>query len=858
MRTPHATRRWPLPAVLLAAMFLATLQGAAWAHKDPPPTGQTPRGFLGTMTLDGDFVHNVGELQLNITNFGVFGSYPPWNWPMSESPSAQWPAGSGVEYLWSAGLWCGARVSGIPRVSTTSAGSWEFRPGIEPVYTVYRTFEGSRGGNRLPSPAADDDNDGLIDEDPLNGLDDDGDGYIDEDFAAISNQMFRCTYRDNLPESYANSPDHQALNIFVVQESYQWENDRVDDFVGVEFKIYNEGEATLEDFYLAFFADPDVGARSLPNNYEDDLVDYANVTTCVRKGAVNLPVTFVMGIAYDKDGDQDTDTPAEGALGIMFMGHTTDASGVTAPERVTLRSWQAFSGNASFEDGGDPVNDDQCYQLMSSETSDKAPTTEKDYRMLVSTGPFLVEGGDSLQFQVAFVVGRYDPVTQNYAGLFENAAQAKLTYDGNWFDLDHNITTGVGGAETLLYNPLEDIEWFNPCDSMAEATLVVKGDRVWVNNDCLFENLANELCNGGATPGDANYFATGVEGKESQVNWLYGSPPPPPNIRIWPTEGKNVVFWDNFSETVPDVSELIYDFEGYRIWRADNWDRPYGSSVENGPATDLWMLLGEFDLANGLGPDTGLEVLRYQPNVDAALVAYYTSALMENPAIESALDLLPPTGYGLAEADTAIAVAKFDLGIPGGKIYYRYEDDRVHTGMHYFYSVTATDHVPVTNQYGQTTSFAEGLTGDPSAGFVYTVPQSASQPGWNYNPDQVYVVPNPATGPWEDPNTGEYTGTLAPWRLNPNNEDPTGVKVEFRHLPAAKCTIRIYSLAGDLVETIVHDATGAIASGDYAATGTAAWDLVSRNGQDVASGVYIFSVEADGFDRKVGKFVIIR
>ena len=34
--------------------------------------------------------------------------------------------------------------------------------------------------------------------------------------------------------------------------------------------------------------------------------------------------------------------------------------------------------------------------------------------------------------------------------------------------------------------------------------------------------------------------------------------------------------------------------------------------------------------------------------------------------------------------------------------------------------------------------------------------------------------------------------------------------------------------------------------------------LVSRNGQDVASGVYVFSVEADGFDRKVGKFIVIR
>lgn len=832
--------RW-LAAALCLLIALPVL-----AHQDPDPSDGYPRpdGINSTLVIDGSVVHNVGELQMNITNFGVFGSYPSIGWEMSEAPSAQWPAGSGVEYLWSAGLWAGARVSGIPRVTTAQFLQWEFRPGIEPIYTIYKSFEGARGGNRLPSPAADDDNDGRIDEDPLDGFDNDGDGQIDEDFAAISNQMYRSTYRDDLPESFTNSSDHQPLNIYVEQESYQWENDRVDDFVGVEFTIYNIGEATLEDFYLGFYADPDVGSRSLPNNYEDDLVDVVDATACVQKGAFEVPVKYAMGVAYDKDGDPEADAPALGQIGIMFMGHTTDPSGVKAPPRVSLRSWQAFSGNASFEDGGDPQNDEQRYALMDAETSDKAPNAERDYRMLLSAGPFLVEAGDSLKFQVAFVVGL------GREGLLENAAQAKLTYDGNWFDLDADLSTPDPAdrcTETLLYDPFNDIEWANPCDSLAPPLLIPKGEQMWVNNDCLEEAAANALCNPGATPETDQWWCTsGEAGLERQIHWLYGSPPPPPNLRIWPTEGKNVLFWDNFSETVPDVSELIYDFEGYRIWRADNWDRPYGSSVENGPSTDLWMLLAEFDLSNGLGADTGLEGMRYQPNVDANLMGFYTDALMDNPAIQTATDLLPPVGYTLAEADTAIALAKTQLGLPGGKIYYRYEDERVHTGMHYFYSVTALDHIRVVEN-GVVVGYAEGLSGDPSTGFVYTVPSSRSQPEWDYDKDEIYVVPNPASAE-----------SMAPWALSPNNDDPTGLKVEFRHLPAAKSTIRIYTLAGDLVKTIVHDQTAAIATGDYAATGSATWDLVSRNGQDVASGVYVFSVEADGFDRKVGKFVVIR
>jgi hypothetical protein len=93
---------------------------------------------------------------------------------------------------------------------------------------------------------------------------------------------------------------------------------------------------------------------------------------------------------------------------------------------------------------------------------------------------------------------------------------------------------------------------------------------------------------------------------------------------------------------------------------------------------------------------------------------------------------------------------------------------------------------------------------------------------------------------------------MAPWALNPTNDDPAGIKVEFRNLPASRGTIRVYTLSGDLVKEIRFDGTTGV--------GTAKWDLVSRNGQDVTSGVYLYAIEFnDGaFDRVVKKFTIIR
>jgi len=71
----------------------------------------------------------------------------------------------------------------------------------------------------------------------------------------------------------------------------------------------------------------------------------------------------------------------------------------------------------------------------------------------------------------------------------------------------------------------------------------------------------------------------------------------------------------------------------------------------------------------------------------------------------------------------------------------------------------------------------------------------------------------------------------------------------FIHLPQ-KCTIRIYTIAGKLVKTLHHE-TGTD-------NGQESWNLVSKDGMDVAFGVYIFHVEAKGIGTKTGRFALIK
>jgi hypothetical protein len=807
-------------------LVLPIESSARWTPKSKKDRKDNFTGLQKVLVLDGSNVHNVGELHMHVGNWGNFGSWPGTANTFSEAPSAQWPAGSGVEYLFTSGLWVGALKSGVPAV-TTAAFQTEFRPTQEPEDVIYRTAEGARGGNRLPSPDADDDKDGQVDEDWLNGHDDDLDGLIDEDFAAVSKQMFSCWYTDDQAVALRIFPQHNPLNLHVRQESYQWEEDRFDDFVGIEFVITNIGTDILEELYIGFFADCDAGPRDRDNYWEDDATGRVFVpVACTDLGPVAIDIAYT----FDPDGDEGQTL---GYFGVMFLGHTTDPTGEEAPSRVGISTYANFSGSQAFEDGGDPGNDFERYELLSQQVIEREQIIPRDYRMLVSAGPFAELNPDSsLRFQVAFVAG---------AGrdAIANAASAQLTYDGAWFNLDGSRLTGIAGRETGVVGPATNIA-VDTCRAETRNPIpnVPRGTTLYINNDCEVENLFELACGYGSE--DSAKYKTGIDGKETKINWIVGTAPPPPNVRIDDHSADGlVIYWDNFSETIPDVKTQIFDFEGYRIWRADNWSRPLGSSKENGPAADLWKLLIEADYINNFGTDHGLDRYRYEPlqkslssGQKSDFIAFLKEHIIEFPLAD------PPCPQGVDEAvcDTLKALARWELGVDGGRQYYRYVDRSMHLGRPYFYSVTSMDHA-----IDDDGNFGVGKAGDPSSNFLFIEPKSVSQQPYAYDENEIYVVPNPAT-----------TESMAAWALAPNNDDPTGIKVEFRNLPASRGMIRVYTVAGDLVAELPFDGTTGV--------GTVRWDLVSRNLQDVTSGVYIYAVETDdaNFDRYIGKFVVIR
>jgi len=104
--------------------------------------------------------------------------------------------------------------------------------------------------------------------------------------------------------------------------------------------------------------------------------------------------------------------------------------------------------------------------------------------------------------------------------------------------------------------------------------------------------------------------------------------------------------------------------------------------------------------------------------------------------------------------------------------------------------------------------------------------------------DKITIVPNPYV----------VTNTLEQLDLqNPRDRGPR--RVYFNHLPA-KCDIRIYTMSGELVETIHHES--AIDDGkEY-------WDLTTKDNFPIAFGVYLFHVDAGELGEKIGRFAVIK
>jgi hypothetical protein len=683
-----------------------------------------------------------------------------------------------------------------------------------------------------------------------------------------------------------------------------------------------------DDFDLPYFPS---GNFVLPVSLVDPVLQLSDNgqggkdTLCPR-----IPIKISGLSVVDDDGDEGK-TPGIGS--VLLLGHTTDPLGITAPQKVQFRAVRSYVVGTPYPSGGNPTVDQQRYEFMSSTDNVNQETgivsleqgeQVGDYQSWISVGPFRnVPDGGSFQVSVAFTVeegsnlraleyrgdyARYELGLMGADELFRkypvlaNAYAAQVAFQGVYEPPRSGFEDRVPnchGCETPVQLPRGTPQQTlcEPCGGEEViCKQVTEFATTWFNFDC-------DFCTGAwdENTGQGFYLR----------RWNAESPPPNPGgnmagsfnytdnpnrgISVTPAGNNSVtVAWDNLSETTPDPKTNWFDFRSYRLWKVANWTRPVGSA---GPNDEDWALIGEFRLfdhaANNhiMRPDPAnpSQQIETCPTIwipqraESMMVCLENGDLWDNQSgvvihpdpnvdcIRENGNCVTKDGLQLGTTSTVLTKTRYPVGR------YKYVDHEVKNGFLYFYSLTAGDSVCIEKCRDNPNCITAHPTRPDSClrsnefyGRVSGVeseavtPQSGTQPVGG-----VWVVPNPYRG------YSDLARRPSSWDLTPNASDPTGTHVDFMGLPSGKWTVRIYTVAGDLVAELhsedavnadlrppVVGSDGETRPGfnrqqDNADDGQARWNLISRNGQDVVSGIYVFTVESDQGQQR-GRFVVIR
>jgi len=230
-----------LSFAFLIGLIVFPLESSAKSKKDfKNPTLAKSAGYSVEDVLK---VHNIGKLWSATSNYGVYGDPEV----PERYPSYEWPGGSGTHYNWEGRFWIGAIVGGEKWVSHADYGDYELHPNEDDEWQPWIY------------PASDDFLLGWAGVNPVAGR------------------------MKSLQDSYVVFDDftrgnNKPLGVKVLQRGLAWSVKDLDDLLVYEIALINEpgeGPGTLNDFFVSWCFDADVGTGADPTSANiDDLVEF--------------------------------------------------------------------------------------------------------------------------------------------------------------------------------------------------------------------------------------------------------------------------------------------------------------------------------------------------------------------------------------------------------------------------------------------------------------------------------------------------------------------------------------------------------------------------------------------------------
>jgi len=719
---------------------MVTLPSFARRAYDSGPVrfkGEASTDVAGIKTL---MVHDVGNVRMTLSNWGEQGN-------PDQTPGFfgfEFPLGAETDFLFSSGIWVGAKVSNVPLVSTGTDGdngTNEFAPTFDNYVATSKQYSELAGnsyimgakeidddgdwtaaddldGNGAPSSnwdggrgaiGSDDDGDGAIDEEIADGNDTDGDGEIDEDTdeSGDDNGDFNCNYD---PEPHIDEdPAGDMSNDYIDNDFDGLVDGDDDDFDGdaVPGSDDDDGDGVADEdgnargtqeFFCAY-DDRDVNEVA---NQDNDGHTPLNVLVLQR--------TYAWGEAYagsfilvDLIVRNVGELPLMDVFIALFADPDVAAKG-EAGDPASVDDWNFYDEeNLMMIQGDDTTDADGYLPGIYAMKVVRTPAPRED--LLISFRNFYREGGgdpDLNQDKYDMISsGDIDPPTDEvhdwrYLMGFGPA-------DGGWFAGDENnvLLPGQELPVTVAFIAGTDIP-------------DVQKNAEWA------QRIYDNDFQGPAAPNQPDFWVEAF----------------PDRVRV---------NWRSNSESSVDPITQESDFEGYVLQRSQD--------------TNNWLTLAQYDIINTLGDD------QFE---------------RENRNSGMPYDRDPTPGqsweWEVVDGDTV------------GRHYW-YDDFSVLRGWTYYYIVRAFDQgvegagvliTPIGRTYAEATA---GYTEETS-----TIGDEV---------EDVFVVPNPYKGG----HAKEADGALDD---EGNKIYPR--KLWFMNLPATGAKIDIYSLSGDHIVSLQHPA----------------------------------------------------
>ncbi len=799
--------------------------------------------------------HTIGKIELAVANNGTFGrEYVPSEtrhaFTGESIPlSCQYPKGSNVAYLFGGAFWIGA-VSGRDTLVSVGADGWQL---------VYEMFPDEPPFGNMQYRTIRDDEEGL----------------------AVSEEDYISVYTDTFPQLVDNDffgRSHRPLNIEITQASYAWSYSYAEDFVLFDYRIKNIGTETLEQVYMGIYVDAMIcydcfGQRvGFDDDHSGFLHTYSN-----DYGACTFEDTVFVAWQADDDGD----------LGVVFA----DGREHPCPHAVATRivrtpadtlevsfNWWIGNGNPNLDFGprerdragawkepfrpygtgglGTPEGDVNKYYVMRNREFDydqiyTASITPNDTlwlypnqnladdfadgydtRYLLSFGPFTISPGQSLPISFAYLGG------ENIHVLPNNAENLPGDPDAYYANLDFSdLALNAMWASWVYDNPGIDTDGdgyrgrYHLCSTTVKQPQPIV-DTVWFEGDGI-------------------------------PDFRGASPPPAPDIYLdSPVAGTiRIRFNGRLSETTKDIFSNLTDFEGYRIYlardnRAGSFSLVASYDIEDynkyvwNPVREIWELndppftLEELRCLYGAScADSTFEPLfhtRSRPLQYGDSVFYFEPQdyNQENLNLAGGIAKVYPDQEYPTSLDPDSAMP--DELTPEGRLkYFEYEyvvEDLL-PSVPYWVNVTAFD-------FGSPVSGLRSLETSVTTGAKMIYARVGGGLSGN-DAGEIVVYPNPYRIDAGYRNRG-YEG-----RSRPDRPDSRVRAIHFANVPS-RCTIRIFTLDGDLVREIVHDEPESSGEAHHAQ-----WDLITRNTQMVVSGLYYWTVEDESGNVRMGRLAII-